>query len=118
MLKHLQYQPMHQAEMKKLGTIVIGVTSKQWGSCADFGWCVIYKGNNQQNPLGSGASSVMITSSYNDRTQSDLQSIQAELIYLQMRLQPVWKEKTFKFCIVSDHEALLTTLSHIKKTEA
>jgi hypothetical protein len=72
---------MHQAEMEKLNTIVIGVTSKQWGSRADFGWCATYQGNNQQNPLGSGASSVMITSSYNDRTRLDLHAIQAGLIY-------------------------------------
>jgi hypothetical protein len=93
MLKYLQYRPMHHTEMETIDTIIIGVTSKKWGSRADFGWCTTYQGDNQQNPLGSSASSVMITSSNNDRTQSDLHAIQAALIYLQMRLQPVWHKQ-------------------------
>jgi hypothetical protein len=59
----------------------------------------------------------MITSSNNDRTWSDLHAIQAALIYLQMRLQPVWQDQVFNLCVVTDHEAVLTALTHIKKTE-
>jgi hypothetical protein len=58
----------------------------------------------------------MITSSNNNRTWSDLHANQAALIYL-MRLQPVWQEQVFNLCVVTDHEAVLTALTHIKKTE-
>jgi hypothetical protein len=77
----------------------------------------MYQGDNLQDPLGSGASLVMTTSSNNDRTWSDLHAIQAALIFLQMRLQLVWKDQVFNFCVVTNHEAILTALSHIKKTE-
>jgi hypothetical protein len=97
MLKYLQYRPVHHTEMEVIEMNIIGVTSKQWGSRANFGWCTMYQGDNQQDPLGSGASSVMTTSSCNDRTRSDLHAIQAALIYLQMRLQPVWKDQVFNF---------------------
>jgi hypothetical protein len=117
MLKYLQYRPMHHTEMERIESIIIGVTSKQWGLHADFRWCTMYHGDNQQDPLGSRPSSVITTSSYNNRTWSDLHAIQAVLIYLQMRLQPVWKDQMFNFCVITNHEAVLTALSHIKKTE-
>jgi hypothetical protein len=46
MLKYLQYRPMHHTKMETIDTIIIGITSKQWGSHADFGWCTTYQGEN------------------------------------------------------------------------
>jgi hypothetical protein len=62
----------HDTQAVSDQTIVIGITSKQWGAWADFRWCTTYQGNNQEHLLGSRAGLVMITSSYNDRTRADL----------------------------------------------
>jgi hypothetical protein len=83
--------------MEDLDNIIIGITSKQWGPCADSGWCTTYQGDNHQDLLGSGTSSVMTTLSYNDRTRADLHTIQAARIFLQMQLQPVWEKKSSIF---------------------
>jgi hypothetical protein len=97
-------------------TIVIRITSKQWGTRADFGWCATYQGDNQGHPLGSGAGSVMITSSYNDRTRADLHTLQAALLFLQMQLTHIFQEKLY-LQAVTKHEAPLTALVHILKIE-
>jgi hypothetical protein len=97
-------------------TIIIRITSKQWGARADFGWCTTYQGNNQEHPLGSGAGSVMITSSYNDRTRADLHALQAALLFLQMQLTHIFQEQ-LHLQSVTEHEAPLTTLVHILKIE-
>jgi hypothetical protein len=82
MLKLVQYRPISIPDTQAIShqTIVIGITSKQWGARADFGWCTTYQGDNQEHPLGSRAGSVMITSSYNDRTRADLHALQAALL--------------------------------------
>jgi hypothetical protein len=67
MLKYLKYQPVLQEDIKSLAhhKNIIGITSKQWGAQADFGWCTTYQGDMIHN-------TVMIMSSFNDCTQADL----------------------------------------------
>jgi hypothetical protein len=88
MLKHPKYRALQQADIATLvhHTIIIAITSKKWGARADFGWCTTYQEDISSNPLASRASTVMITSSYNNCTQADLHAIQAALLFLQMRL--------------------------------
>jgi hypothetical protein len=40
MLKYVKYRSMPLADIEALvqHTIIIGITSKQWGARADFGW--------------------------------------------------------------------------------
>jgi hypothetical protein len=70
MLKYMKYRSMPQADTEALvhHTIIIGITSKQWGARADFGWCATFHRDISNNPLGSGASTVMTNSSYNNST--------------------------------------------------
>jgi hypothetical protein len=118
MLKLVQYRPMFISDTQAMShqTIVIGITSKQWGAQANFGWCTTYQGINHKHPLGSRAGSVMITSSYNDRTRADLHALQAALLLLQMQLTHIFQEQ-LHLQAVTEHEALLTTLVHILKIE-
>jgi hypothetical protein len=97
-------------------TIVIGITSKQWGAQANFGWCTTYQGDNHEHPLGSGAGSVMITSSYYYRTRADLHALQAALLFLQMQLTHIFQEQ-LHLQAVTEHKAPLTALVHILKIE-
>jgi hypothetical protein len=92
MLKHVRYRPVPQDDLEALAyhIIIISITSKQWGARADFGRCMTYQGDIIHNTLGSGASTVMTTSSYNNHTQADLQALQVALLFLQMHLKHVW----------------------------
>jgi hypothetical protein len=99
-----------------LHTIIIGVTSKQWRAQADFGWCTTYQGDMISNPLGSGASTVMTTSSFNNCTQAKLHTIQAALLFLQMHLKHVWHHQ-MQLQVITEHEALLNALCHLCKTD-
>jgi hypothetical protein len=93
MLKQVQYRHMSIPDTQAIShqTIIIGMTSKQWGAQADFGWCTTYQGDNHQLPLGRGAGSVMTTSSYNDRTRADFHALQAALLFLQMQLTNIFQ---------------------------
>jgi hypothetical protein len=48
MLKLVQYRhlSMPDTQAKAHKTIVIRIASKQWGACADFGWCTTYQGDD------------------------------------------------------------------------
>jgi hypothetical protein len=72
MLKYVKYQLMTQPDTKALvhHTIIISVTSKQWGARADFGWCTTFHRDISNNLLGSRASTVMTISSYNNTRNS------------------------------------------------
>jgi hypothetical protein len=115
MLKHVKYRAMPQANIATLvhHTIIISITSKQWGARADFGWCTTYQEDTSSNPLGSRASTVMTTSSYNNCTQADLHTLQAALLFLQMQLKHIWHHQ-MQFWVITKHEALLDTLSTIQ----
>jgi hypothetical protein len=95
MLKLVQHRHLSMPDTQAIAhkTIVIGITSKQWGARADFGWCTTYQGDDHQHPLGSRAGSFMITSSYNDRTRADLHALQAALLFLQMQLTHIFQEQ-------------------------
>jgi hypothetical protein len=53
MSKLVQYRPMSIPDTQAMShqTIVIGITSKQWGTRADFGWCTTYQDDNHEHPL-------------------------------------------------------------------
>jgi hypothetical protein len=106
MLKHLKYGPILQAD---IATLV--------HHTADFGWCTTYQEDISSNPLGSRASTVMITSGYNDCTQADLHTNQAALLFLQMQLKHIWHHQ-MQFCVITKHEALLDALCQLFKTDA
>jgi hypothetical protein len=118
MLKLVQYRPMSIPDTQAISdeTIVIGITSKQWGAQADFGWCTTYQGDNQEHLLGSRAGSVLITSSYNDRTRADLHALQVALLFLQMQLTHIFQDQQH-LQAVTEHKAPLTALIHILKIE-
>jgi hypothetical protein len=112
MQKHVKYQPVTQEDMELLTqhTIIICVTNKQWGAQADFCWCTTYQGDTDSNPLASGASTVMTTPSFNNRTQAKLHAIQAVLLFLQMQLKHVWHQQ-MQFQVITDPST--TTTTHI-----
>jgi hypothetical protein len=118
MLKHVKYQPVPQDDLEMLINciIIIGITSKQWGARADFGWCTTYHRDVIHNTLGNRASTAMTTSSYNNCTQADLQTLQAALLFLQMHLKHVWHHQ-MQFQVITEHKALLTALCHLWKTD-
>jgi hypothetical protein len=96
--------------------IIIGITSKQWGVRADFGWCTTYQEDTTSNPLGSRVSTVMINSSYNDCTQANLHAIQAALLFLHMQLKHIWHHQ-MQFQVITKHKALLDALCQLFKTD-
>jgi hypothetical protein len=102
---------MLQADTKALvhHTIIISITSKQWGARADFGWCTTFHRDMSNNPLGSRASTVMTNSSYDDCTQANLHTVQAALLFLQMQLKHIWHHQ-MQFWVITEHEALLNAL--------
>jgi hypothetical protein len=55
------------------------------------------------NALGSRASTVMTTSSYNNHTQADLHMLQAALQFLQMQLNHIWQHQ-IKFQVITKHK--------------
>jgi hypothetical protein len=118
MLKYVKYQAMQQADNAALvhHTIIIGITSKQWGARADFGWCTTFQEDIVNNPMGSGTSTVMINSSYNDCTQADLHAIQAAILFLQMQLKHIWHQQ-MQFRVITEHEASLNALCQLFKTD-
>jgi hypothetical protein len=118
MLKLVKYRHLSMPDTQAIAhkTIVIGIASKQWGARANFEWCTTYQGDDHQHPLGSRAGSVMITSSYNDRTRADLHALQAALLFLQMQLTHIFQEQ-LHFHTVTKHKAPLTGLVHILKIE-
>jgi hypothetical protein len=107
MLKYVKYRAMPQADTAVLvhHTIIISITSKQWGARADFGWCTTFQEDIVNNPLGSRASTVMINSSYNDHTRADLHAIQAALLFLQMQLKHIWHQQ-MQFRVITKHKSL------------
>jgi hypothetical protein len=86
------------------------------GAQADFGWCTTYQADTIGNPLGSRASTVMNTSSFNNSTQADLHANQAALLFLQMQLKHIWHHQ-MQVQVITKHKALLTALCHLWKTD-
>jgi hypothetical protein len=118
LLKYVKYQAMPQANTAAFvhHTIFIGITSKQWVARADFGWCTTFQEDIINNPLGSGVSTVMINSSYNNHTQADLHAILAALLFLQMQLNHIWHHQ-MQFQVITKHEASLNALCQLFKTD-
>jgi hypothetical protein len=107
MLKLVQYRHLSMPDTQAIAhkMIVIRIASNQWGAHANFGWCTTYQGNDHQHPLGVSHDHVQLQ-----------QQVQAALLFLQMRLTPIFQEQ-LHFHTVTEHRAPLNALVHSLKIE-
>jgi hypothetical protein len=99
---------LHTARM------TIGVTSRQWCERTDFGWSICYRSGNEHPFLGTGAGSVMKTTSFSEPILGELCATRAAITTLRRTMSTMWS-KSLKLTILSTNESTLITLGKLDR---